>query len=69
VLAIPVAPAETVRRLSDLVDDCVVLDAPEFFLGAIGAYYANFPQLSDEDAIRMLDLVNPRQLAHAPQPR
>jgi predicted phosphoribosyltransferase len=60
VLAAPVAPADTIRRLSRLVDECVVLDAPEFFQGAIGFYYSHFPQLSDEDVIALLDLVNPR---------
>ncbi len=68
VLAVPVAPAETIRRLSHLVDECVVLDAPELFLGAIGSYYAYFPQLTDEDANQLLDLVNPRNLSHAMQP-
>ena len=68
VLAVPVAPAETIRRLSRLVDECVVLDAPEFFDGAIGAYYSDFPQLSDDDVIQLMDLVNPRKLADVPQP-
>ena len=65
ILAVPVAPAETVRRLSRLVDECIVLDAPEFFQGAIGAYYEYFPQLSDDDAIQMLNLVTPRKAEHA----
>jgi predicted phosphoribosyltransferase len=50
VLAVPVAPAETLRELRLEVDDIVCLEAHEFF-GSIGAYYADFRQVSDEEVI------------------
>lgn len=62
ILAVPVGPSETIRRLCQEIDECVVLKAPKYFQGAVGEYYAHFPQLSDADAIRMLNLVNPQDL-------
>lgn len=53
VLAVPVAPPETVALLRPLVDDAVVLYAPSD-LGAIGFYYRDFRQLSDEDVVALL---------------
>jgi len=53
VLAIPVAPASTLAALEPLVDDIVCLETPPFFY-AIGAYYADFGQLSDEVVVRLL---------------
>jgi predicted phosphoribosyltransferase len=56
VVAVPVAPADTAELLRQEVDDVVTLDIPEFYLGAVGAYYADFPQLSDEEVIGLLSL-------------
>jgi predicted phosphoribosyltransferase len=53
VLAVPVAPPEMVALLRPLVDDAVVLHAPSD-LGAIGFYYRDFRQLSDEDVVALL---------------
>lgn len=63
VVAIPVTPRETAERLKKMVHDWVVLDAPQFYLGAVGAYYASFPQITDEEVIQMLERVNPRIVA------
>lgn len=56
IVAVPVAPRDTVERLRREVDDVVTLDIPEMYLGAVGAYYDDFVQLSDEDVIDMLQL-------------
>lgn len=58
VVAVPVAPADTVRELTGLVDDVVVLHAPEHFRGAIGAYYEDFSQVSDEEVKERLEEVS-----------
>jgi putative phosphoribosyl transferase len=53
VLAVPVAPPDTVARLRREVDDLVCLAQPEVF-GAIGLFYADFHQLSDDEVTRGL---------------
>src|SRR5262249_22970320 len=53
VLAVPVAPADTVAALRPEVDDLECLEMPEPFV-AIGLYYRDFHQLSDEDVVRIL---------------
>lgn len=54
VLAIPVAPPDTVRRLEDEADAVVCLRTPRPF-GAVGAFYDRFDQVSDAEAIAYLD--------------
>jgi putative phosphoribosyl transferase len=53
VLAVPVAPTESLRDLRREADDVVCLEDYEDF-GAIGFFYADFRQLSDEDVIALL---------------
>jgi putative phosphoribosyl transferase len=53
ILAVPVAPADTVAALRAEVDDVVCLKTPEPFM-AIGLHYRDFHQLSDEDVTRAL---------------
>jgi putative phosphoribosyl transferase len=53
VLAVPVAPTESLGVLRQEVDDLVCLEDHEFF-GAIGFYYRDFRQVSDEEVIEML---------------
>lgn len=57
VVAVPVAPADTVKRLSALTDDFVVLGGTEDFLGAVGAYYDFFPQVSDNEVVAILNSI------------
>ena len=57
VITVPVGPKDTVAELAPFVDEIVVLDAPVFFEGAVGAYYENFPQLSDEEVMAMLPAI------------
>ncbi|HEY0834470.1 MAG TPA: phosphoribosyltransferase family protein [Azospirillum sp.] len=54
VLAVPVAPRDTLAALSGEVDEVVCLTTPEPF-EAIGCYYGDFRQLDDDDVIRLLD--------------
>jgi putative phosphoribosyl transferase len=53
ILAVPVAPAETLDALSGEVDEIVCLVKPESFL-AIGIHYLDFHQVSDAEVIRLL---------------
>jgi len=54
VLAVPVAPTETLRKLRSEVDDLVCLEDYEDF-GAIGLFYSNFRQVSDAEVIALLE--------------
>jgi len=53
VLAVPVAPTETLRKLKDEADEIVCLEDYEDF-GAIGLFYSDFRQVSDEKVIGLL---------------
>lgn len=53
VLAVPVAPASTCKRLREYVDDLVCVHAPERFY-AIGQFYEDFSQVTDEQVIEVL---------------
>jgi predicted phosphoribosyltransferase len=64
VVAVPVAPPETVERLSHEVDEFLVLDPSPYYIGAVGAYYDHFHQVTDEEVIALL-----RSLAPAGQAR
>ena len=53
VLAVPVAPLDTVKKLHTEVDAIVCLDTPQE-LGAIGYFYRDFHQVSDGEVIATL---------------
>jgi putative phosphoribosyl transferase len=53
VLAVPVASTETLADLREEADHVICLEAHEF-LGAIGFYYSDFRQNSDEEAIEAI---------------
>ena len=53
VLAVPVAPTDTIEQLRGHADRIECLEAHTMF-GAIGSYYADFRQVSDEQVIEAL---------------
>jgi predicted phosphoribosyltransferase len=57
VLAVPVAPPDTIESLRKDVDELICLEAPEPF-GAIGQFYIDFAQLEDADVIDFLGRVS-----------
>jgi putative phosphoribosyl transferase len=63
VLAVPVAPADTLEVLSGDADETVCLDTPAPF-GSVGAYYTDFRQVSDDEVVGYLD----RTRAEGPGP-
>src|SRR5438270_8565622 len=54
VVAVPVAARETCNELRAEVDDIICLRTPEPFQ-AVGLWYENFDQTSDEDVHKLLD--------------
>ncbi|SDR64203.1 Predicted phosphoribosyltransferase [Rhizobiales bacterium GAS113] len=53
VLAVPVAPIETLDEMRPQADEVICLEAYELF-GVIGAYYDDFRQVTDEELIATL---------------
>lgn len=53
VLAVPVAPKDTIAELKPLVDKIVVLNTPDDF-SSVGQFYRYFPQVTDEEVINLL---------------
>jgi len=53
ILAVPVAPTSTLEELSDEADEILCLEDHEPF-GAVGAYYADFGQTSDEEVTALV---------------
>lgn len=59
IVAVPVAPPESVNALKkEGADNVIVLEPPERYLGAVGAHYTRFEQVEDDEVIRLLRLVN-----------
>ena len=54
VLAVPVGPPDTIERLRTEADDIVCVETPPHF-GAVGQFYDSFVQVSDEDAMALLE--------------
>lgn len=54
VLAVPVGSKDAVEQLGELVDELICLHVPSFF-NAVGQWYINFGQTSDEEVIQLLD--------------
>lgn len=54
IVAVPVASASAVRKLSMVADEVIAYLIPKEFTG-VGAYYEDFHQVSDEEVIYFLD--------------
>jgi predicted phosphoribosyltransferase len=59
ILAIPVAPTDTLEALQAEADEVVCLEHYRDF-GAIGFFYADFHQIDDDEVIAILDRFSPR---------
>jgi putative phosphoribosyl transferase len=58
ILAVPVAPAETLDVLRAEADEVVCLEVHDMFRG-VGGYYADFHQVEDSEVIELLDRYGP----------
>jgi putative phosphoribosyl transferase len=64
VLAVPVAASDSLIELRHEADDIVCLEDHELFY-ALGVYYRDFRQTSDEEVIEILAHFPPRKPRHA----
>lgn len=53
VVALPVAPPDTAAELRRMADEFICLHTPEGFM-AVGSYYADFRQTTDEEVVEIL---------------
>lgn len=53
VVAVPIAPPDTVQMLKGMVDEVVCPEQPELFM-SIGQWYQSFPQVTDQEVEQML---------------
>ena len=65
VLATPVAPEDTARRFAGVVDELVALSTPAAFM-AVGQFYDDFTQVSDDTVLDLLERAR-RSSPAAPQ--
>ena len=54
IVAVPVCPKDFADEIKKEGCDCVALHIPLFYEGAVGAYYDEFPQIPDEEVIRLM---------------
>ncbi len=54
IAAAAVAPPDAVQRIAPYADEVVFLETPEYFF-AVGQFFQHFPQVSDEEVIRILE--------------
>jgi predicted phosphoribosyltransferase len=66
VVAVPVAPRETVEDLSMQVDEVICPLIPEWMM-SIGYWYLDFSQTSDEEVINLMQRAWERELSSASQ--
>ncbi len=59
VVAVPVAPPETVAEIAGDIDEIICPLQPAAFM-AVGRHYRDFPQNSDEEVLAILRAVNKR---------
>ncbi len=72
VVAVPVGPASTCREIALVADALVCPNQPEYFM-AVGEWYENFSQTSDEEVRRLLEkssaFANPGDLPRPETPQ
>lgn len=58
IAALPVLPTETAAKIKQEGAELVALDIDPNFLGAVGSYYDDFPQIEDQEVINLLDSIH-----------
>jgi putative phosphoribosyl transferase len=65
VVAVPVAPPETCEAFRNEVEEVICAITPEPFI-AVGAWYSDFPQTSDEEVRQLLEQASRDQHSDSP---
>ncbi|MFM7903061.1 MAG: phosphoribosyltransferase, partial [Bacteroidota bacterium] len=60
IVAVPVAPPSSMKLVQQVADELVVLHADSDFSG-VGQFYVDFSEVTDDDVVRCLDSIVPRQ--------
>jgi len=60
IAAVAVLPTATLRRIRKYADEVVYLDAPADFF-AVGQYFEDFSQVTDQDVVAILESVKTRE--------
>lgn len=53
IVAIPVVASDTLEKIKNEADSVIVLATPDFF-GAVGQFYEDFPQVSNEEVKKII---------------
>ena len=53
ICAVPVAPTDTLKKITAYADEIVCIDTPILF-HSVGQFYYSFPQVSDEEVLKIL---------------
>jgi predicted phosphoribosyltransferase len=54
IAALPVAAKEAADKIRAAVDELVILELPAQFMGAVGAYYQRFDQVTDDEVVAIM---------------
>jgi predicted phosphoribosyltransferase len=57
VVAVPVAPTDSAKKISNQVDEFICPIITDDFIG-VGGYYMNFSQVSDDEVIQLMNKIN-----------
>ncbi|MFM7766838.1 MAG: phosphoribosyltransferase, partial [Bacteroidota bacterium] len=60
IVAVPVAPPSSMKLVQQVADELIVLHADSDFSG-VGQFYVDFSEVTDDDVVRCLDSLVPRQ--------
>lgn len=64
VVAVPVGPPDTCREIEEQADETICLSTPAFFQ-AVGQYYEDFSQTSDDDVRELLNQATKHDLSQS----
>lgn len=53
IVAIPMGPKSTLKQLKEIADEVIFLESPDPFY-AVGQWYRNFDQVSDDDVLKLM---------------
>lgn len=67
VIATPVAPPSVLAKLAGMADQVICLEAPEDFY-AVGQFYREFRQVTDEEVIALIHALRPHGSPENPAP-